>query len=74
MSKICCFFFCIFFDNQFRIYKPSYVPDVSLTIRTVKILQDCYFKANSIEIFLGWLIIFKTLLLYFTRFTIFLFI
>ena len=44
-------FFLFSFDNQFRIYKPSYVPDVSLTIRTVEILQDCYFKANFIKNF-----------------------
>ena len=49
MTKICCFLFS--FDNQFHIYKPSYVPDVSLTIRTVEILQDCYFKANFITFF-----------------------
>ena len=43
---------CVFcFDNQFRIYKPSYVYDVSLTVRTLEILQGYYFKANYIKIF-----------------------
>ena len=45
------FFFVVRFDNQFLIYKPSYVPNVSLTISTVEILQDYYFKANFIKIF-----------------------
>ena len=57
-----CFFFCIFyFDNQFRIYKPSDVPDVSLTIRTLDILQDYYFNANFIKIFARLLTIFQPL-------------
>ena len=46
-----------------QIYKPSYVPDVSLRIRTVEILQDYCFKANFIKIFARWLIIFKPLTL-----------
>ena len=44
------FFFVYCFDNQFRIYKPSYVSDASSTIRTVEILQNYYFKANYIKI------------------------
>ena len=49
------FVFC--FDNQFRI---SDVPDVSLIIVTVEILQDYYFKANFIKIFARWLITINT--------------
>ena len=41
-KKFIVFLFGFCFDNQFRIYKPSYVRDVSLTIRTVEILQDYY--------------------------------
>ena len=46
------FFFVFCFDNQFRNYKPSYVPKVSLTISAVEILQDYYLKANFIKTFL----------------------
>ena len=50
VKKIFVFFvFC--FDNQFRIYKPTYVPHVSLTIRTLDILHYYYFKATFIKIF-----------------------
>ena len=48
MSKIC-----------FFLYFVRYVPDVSLTIHTVEILQDYYFKANFIKIFARCLTIFK---------------